>query len=232
MKPYYQDEWATIYHGDCRDILPSLPKVDLVLTDPPYGVNKAEWDSEFNMDWMRISAPQTTNALAIMCGVANLLKLPYSFEGLQYKWTLSLHITNARVRGAIGFGNWIPCVVYVRNNGSVYTCNQDAGEVAISGSMPAHPSPKPHAAMKWLISRLKGEVILDPFMGSGTTLFASKQLNRKCIGIEIEEKYCEIAAKRCSQAVMDLSGVSRDKGDNMKGTMLRVDGIMAIGGKG
>ena len=113
MKPYYSDGYVQIYHGDCREILPLIPDniADLVLTDPPYGVGKADWDSEFNMDWMKIAAPKTSNAFAIMCGISNLLKLPYEFEGLSYKWTLSLHITNAIVRGAIGFGNWIPVVV-------------------------------------------------------------------------------------------------------------------------
>jgi len=71
-----------------------------------------------------------------------------------------------------------------------------------------HPCPKPISLMKQIIKCGEWQTILDPFLGSGTTLFASKQLNRHCIGIEIEEKYCEIAAKRCSQGVFNLVGVS------------------------
>jgi site-specific DNA-methyltransferase (adenine-specific) len=73
--------------------------------------------------------------------------------------------------------------------------------------MPDHPSPKPYDAMRWLVSRLPGEVVLDPFMGSGTTLRAAKDLGRKAIGIEIEERYCEIAAQRMSQSVMAFDAV-------------------------
>lgn len=71
---------------------------------------------------------------------------------------------------------------------------------------PEHPSPKPESAMCWFIERLSNpyDVILDPFLGSGTTCYCAKKLNRYSIGIEIEEKYCEIAAKRCSQSVMAL----------------------------
>ena len=204
IKPYYDHAGITIYHGDCREILPQLEPVDLVLTDPPYGVNKAFWDESFLIDWIPLAAKATTNALAITPGVSNLLYLPRSVGELNYKWTLSCRIINARMRGAIGFGNWIPCVVYVRANGSIYTCNQDAGEITINGLMPAHPSPKPFDAIRFFLSKLPGGSILDPFMGSGTTLVAAKNLGRKAIGIEIEEKYCEIAAKRLGQEVLPL----------------------------
>ncbi len=202
--PYYQDDQATIYCADCRDILPLLEpgSADLVLTDPPYGVGKAVWDNEFDLTWLPLAEPITRNALAVMPGVTNLLSLPKEIGRLSYKWTLSLHVINATVRGAVGFGNWIPCVVYVKDGGSIYTCNQDAGEIAIRGQMPKHPSPKPYDAMRWLISRLPGELILDPFMGSGTTLIAAKDLGRKAIGIEIEEKYCRIAVERLRQGVL------------------------------
>jgi hypothetical protein len=202
VKPYYERDGIVIYHGDCRDILPTLGPVDLVLTDPPYGVGKAEWDDAFLLDWLPLAARVAGNALAIMPGISNLLRLPETIDGLEYKWTLSVHVINAIVRGAVGFGNWIPCVVYVREGGSIYTCNQDAGEIAIRGTMPDHPCPKPYDAMRWLVQRLPGDLILDPFMGSGTTLRAAKDLGRKAIGIEIEEKYCEIAVKRLAQEVL------------------------------
>ncbi len=205
--PYYERNGITIYCGDCRTILPGLPKVDLVLTDPPYGVGKAEWDKVFAVDWIEEAACHAEIAMGVMPGISNLLRLPVAIDGMAYKWTLAVRVINACVRGAIGFGNWIPCVIYCRDGKSIYTQEQDAGEVAIRGAMPDHPSPKPYEAMSWFISRLPGDTILDPFLGSGTTAVAAKKLGRKCIGIEIEEKYCEIAAKRLSQEVMNLSEI-------------------------
>ena len=202
-KAYYEDESVTIYHGDCREILPLLDRVDLVLTDPPYGVGKADWDTA-TWDWLPMVAVKATQALGIMPGIANLLSLPQEIEGHVYRWMLSARIINSTTRGAIGFGNWIACAVYSRPGVSIYSCAQDATEIAIRGDMPDHPSPKPFEVMRWLATRLPGDTILDPFMGSGTTLRAAKDLGRKAIGIEIEEKYCEIAAKRMSQLVLPL----------------------------
>lgn len=204
MKPYYQDDSVTIYHGDCREILPLLESVDLVLTDPPYGVGKADWDFA-TWDWLPLAASKATKVLGIMPGIANLLTLPREMQGHSYRWMLSIRIINSTTRGAIGFGNWIACAVYSKEGVSIYSCAQDATEISIRGIMPDHPSPKPFEAMRWLLTRLPGDVVLDPFMGSGTTLRAAKDLGRKAIGIEIEEKYCEIAAKRMSQSVMGLS---------------------------
>jgi site-specific DNA-methyltransferase (adenine-specific) len=198
VKPYYEDaaHGIVLYHGDCRDVLPTLERVDLVLTDPPYGVGKAEWDKAFDTGWMEPAAAVTSGILGVMPGNSNLILLPATIGELAYKWTLSVHVVNALVRGAVGFGNWIPCALYAREVVSIYSCNQDAGRIAISGEMPDHPSPKPIAAMRWLLERIPGELILDPFAGSGTTLVAAKQLGRRAIGVELEERYCEVAAKR------------------------------------
>lgn len=204
---YYSDDAVYLIHADCREVLPLIPdkSIDLVLTDPPYGVGKADWDNVFSLDWLKDTATLTKNALAIIPGISNLLSLPKRIDGLTYKWTLAVRVINATVRGAIGFGNWIPCVVYVRDGGSIYTQEQDAGEVAIRGIMPEHPCPKPYEAMSWFISRLPGQLILDPFLGSGTTLVCARKLGRKAIGIEIEERYCQIAVERLRQQVMDLN---------------------------
>ena len=102
---------ATLYLGDCRDILPTLGKVDAVVTDPPYGIGKAEWDKEFNLDWMD-DAALLSRTIAVMPGTWNLMALPQSRAGLNYKWTLSAHLINGMTRGRFGWGNWIPCVVY------------------------------------------------------------------------------------------------------------------------
>jgi len=204
-KPYYQDEWVTIYHGDCREILPLIPdkSIDLVLTDPPYGIDKADWDVEFIL-------PEIIPAdiMGLMPGVWNILKCPQKIGGLSYRWQIIAHLVNGMTRGAIGFGNYIPCLVYARDNISLYHKSTDCKDFVVGvEEKPNHPSPKPERPIAWFIERLSnsGNTILDPFLGSGTTAYCAKKLNRKCIGIEIEEKYCEIAAKRCSQGVFNLS---------------------------
>lgn len=204
MRPYYDHDGITIYHGDCRDVLPTLCPADLVLTDPPYGENKAEWDGAFPTDWLPMAAQVANQAIAIMPGISNLLTLPRDIPPFSYRWMLSIHLSNGMTRGYLGFGNWIPVAVYGRQGVSLYRPQQDATTVPIVGVMPDHPSPKPLLAMKWLIGRFKAESVIDPFMGSGTTLAAAKLLGRRCIGIDISEEYCAIAVERLRQGVLPL----------------------------
>jgi DNA modification methylase len=109
-------------------------------------------------------------------------------------------------RGALGWGNWIPCLVYAADYVKLHRNLSDTGRIVVGRDVkPDHPSPKPYEAMRWIVSRFPGDSICDPFMGSGTTLRAAMDLGRKAIGIEIEERYCEIAAKRLQQAVLPLA---------------------------
>ena len=203
MKPYYEHAGITIYHGDCREILPEI-SADCLLTDPPYGVKKASWDGAFDGDWLPLAARAARKVVAVMPGVANLMAMPVAIAGMPYRWTLSVRISNGMTRGAFGFGNWIPCVVYATPEVSLNATAQDATEISIGGAMPNHPSPKPYEAVLWMLDRLPGESVIDCFMGSGTTLVAAKDLGRNGIGIELEESYCEIAAKRLSQEVLQF----------------------------
>ncbi len=194
MKPYYQDDAVTIYHGDCRDILPTLEPVDLVLTDPPYeGYEEYPW-SFVSLD--------------------NLLPTVRSF--IFWKGTVfPLSYTARHI--------WAKANRNIGNRGEqyeeIYECN--GGEVGlvmrhavIDSDMNAtlngdvflnHPTQKPIRLIRRLLQCAPAAaVILDPFMGSGTTLRAAKDLGRRAIGIEIEERYCEIAAKRMAQSVMPL----------------------------
>ncbi len=205
-KPYYEDKWGVLYCADCRLILPELPKVDLVLTDPPYGIDKAEWDGEFNISALD-NIDKLTERLAIMPGIWNLLKCPSTIGRLEYRWTFAAHLINGMTRGALGFGNWIPCLIYASPELNIYKKEMDCYDVIVGEEKkPDHPSPKPVKAVSRFLERLSSETqtILDPFLGSGTTAVAAKKLNRHYIGIEIEEKYCEIAARRLSQDVMVL----------------------------
>jgi len=203
MNPYYDHNGITIYHGDCREVLPHV-STDLLVTDPPYGFRKAEWDQRFTIDWLAQAATATKTAMAIMPGIANVLRLPQSIPPFEFRWMISIHITNGMTRGVMGFGNWIPILIYASPDQSLYRPQQDATAILIFGEPPQHPSPKPLRAMTWIVERLPIGSVLDPFMGSGTTLIAAKNLGREAVGIEIEERYCEIAAKRLAQEVLPL----------------------------
>uniref|UniRef100_A0A6M3XI31 Putative methyltransferase n=1 Tax=viral metagenome TaxID=1070528 RepID=A0A6M3XI31_9ZZZZ len=206
--PYFQDDAVVIYHGDCRELLPLMPKVNLVLTDPPYGIQdkwvggfsdkhgwgKALVENETRKEWDgEPPSTETVNLLTklgtycILWG-GNYFELPPSRCWL---------IWNKPERGftlAEAEMAWTNADNVVR----VCDCNR-------SDTERKHPAQKPLKLMKWCLqlSWAKDcETILDPFAGSGTTGRAAKDLGRKCILIEIEEKYCEIAAKRMAQGVL------------------------------
>ena len=138
-------------------------------------------------------------------GVANMWRYPAP------KWTLCFASGAGTGSGPWGFTSWQPVLAYGTDPylsaglGRRPDTKLTSEGASVDGGI--HPCPKPHKLMRWIVARgttESGQTILDPFMGSGTTLRAAKDLNRKSIGIEIEERYCEIAAKRMSQLVMKL----------------------------
>ena len=219
-KPYYDHAGITIYHGDCREILPLLPKVDLVLTDPPYGVNGGSGTKGIarshkhcylsipdSPEWVKAEViPRFCECLEI-CERA--IVTPGSIVFCSYPQPDSF---GSLVQWAcVGMQKWgradsQPIFYY----GRYPRVGKTISFCSFNSTRPpednGHPCPKPIGVWKSLLSKgsLEGETVLDPFMGSGTTLRAAKDLGRKAIGIEIEEKYCEIAAKRMSQEVFDF----------------------------
>ena len=216
FKPYYQDDkyGITIYHGDCRDILPELEPVDLVLTDPPYNVgmeyeSKSDWMTfeeyeKWCSEWFLLCESKRNKGgkVVIFPGHGNLdmwfrIKRPEGI-GCWYKPGSPRH------GGIFQWCEWEPFLVFDP------TCKAIGGSDVIKSSLfnqkdtGNHPCPKPFPLFKNLISKIRAESILDPFMGSGTTLVAAKELGRKAIGIEIEEKYCEIAVRRLQQDVFQF----------------------------
>ena len=210
VKPYYQDASCTIYCGDCREILPSLEKVDLLLTDPPYGIgyggkknsvggsegrHKAGWKT-WVTDWDEM--PVAADVLDLARNMAqaqviwggNYFQLPPSQGWLVWdKGQREFTLADAELA-------WTNRDKAIR----VMTFTRPA---ALGEGPRIHPTQKPLALMRWCLSLVPDAVtILDPFMGSGTTLVAAKLEGRKAIGIEISEKYCEIAAERLRQGVL------------------------------
>jgi len=223
LKPYYQDKWVTIYHGDCREILPTLEPVDLVLTDPPYGINsdtnnafdKHYWDGtykekasmcndNFPLDFGFLFSIESKTK--IIFGANNFYKqLPH--KGIWICWDKRLSKRLDKMLGSSFELAWVDkekgfYKMYRVLHGGVI--NADSINGNNEGRL--HPTQKPVPLFCEIIEDFSksNDLILDPFLGSGTTCYCAKKLNRKSIGIEIEEKYCEIAAKRCSQEVMEL----------------------------
>lgn len=208
MKPYYEENGVTIYHGDCREILPSLPKVDLVLTDPPYGVGYPYFILEDTEDGWNASVLPVLQTLTFWYPSAVFMSMRQMQKPPAFKWSLCWNKPGSTRRNALGgFSIWEPIFIYgdgwnVANDAiTLPDCaNHDKGNT--------HTCPKPERLLRWLLSLHGGETILDPFMGSGTTLRAAKDLGRKAIGIEIEERYCEIAANRLRQEVLNFEAVA------------------------
>lgn len=208
MKSYYQDSAVTIYHGDCRDILPLLEPVDLVLTDPPYGIDFTQRTTGVKI--VGDDKPFEPSLLwgygtkYILWGADNYFeKLTGGSWLVWLKRAVEVAAPKTYADAELAWFSEKKPVRVIRNISD--GCIREGAE---HGIVRLHPSQKPIAVMRWCIQQAgDANTILDPFMGSGTTLRAAKDLGRKAIGIEIEEKYCEIAAKRMSQMVMHLQEV-------------------------
>lgn len=242
MTPYYEGNGIQIYHADCREVLPTLDHIDVVITDPPYSdhTHKKQWiGSALTKGKARNGTkfkelgfdPLTPELREFVCRESARLASRWSLffsdiegidgwrtdilaSGLEYvramiwdKVDSAPQFTGDRpaasaeaivVAHPVGKKRW--------NGGGRRSVFAFPVNGSNQGSKP-HPSTKPEALMRELIALFtdEGELILDPFVGSGTTLVAAKRLGRKAIGIELEEKYCEIAAQRLSQGALNFS---------------------------
>lgn len=214
VAPYYEDSSVTIYHGDCRDVLPDIRCNGAAIADPPYNVglkygadtddtraDYAEWCTE----WFGLLRQSVTGPVAISCGMVNVglwntIEVP--------TWMLAWHKPAAMGRCVVGFNNWEPILLYGKTPSQIVDVIR--APIRPDSSMDGHPCPKP---LEWAAQQIgaltkAGDTVVDPFLGSGTTVLAAKNMNRRAIGIEIEERYCEIAARRLSQEVLDLGGAA------------------------
>ncbi len=213
MKPYYQESGITIYHADCREVLHTLEPVDLVLADGPYGM-------DWNTDHTRFSVGPNGHGGATSQHMppvhgdsepfdpAPWLKFPHVILWGFHHFAARLPVGSVLVwikRHDGGFGSFLSDadLAWMKGGHGVY-CHRDTSMLGETRHR-VHPTQKPVQLMKWCIEKSKATgTILDPFMGSGTTLRAAKDLGRQAIGIEIEERYCEVAANRLRQEVLSL----------------------------
>ena len=224
IKPYYEEDGIVIFHADCREILPHLPKVDLVLTDPPYGINTksdgmgkiSPWGDLCNSafwyaDWLKMCRDKLADTGCLWTFLNWRSMVTFQKASCDMSWPIeSLLIWDKCWIGPGGTKGLRPSYEMVALFAMPLFSIADRGLPDIqrwqwSSHKPnGHPAEKPIKGVSWIASISGGDSILDPFMGSGTTLVAAKQLHRKAIGIEIEEKYCEIAVKRLGQGVLDI----------------------------
>jgi site-specific DNA-methyltransferase (adenine-specific) len=230
--PYYEDEWVRLYHADAREILgpdsrwlpfPAGPSV--LLTDPPYGINGGSGGDARNFAkgaylasaWedtpehlREVVVPVVSRCLAYVdrgavTPGAKYLHLYPDSAAIGCFWTPA-----AATHGPWGFNTMQPILYYGRDPRSGIGALPSGRLVTEAAPKNGHPCPKPLGAWKWLLDKVSqpGETVVDPFAGSGTTLRAAKDLGRFAIGIEIEERYCKIAAEACAQDVLDLGAAA------------------------
>ena len=228
MKPYYQDDQVTLYHGDCLEITDWLD-ADVLVTDPPYGSNNESRGTysakNGRAERRRVSpiagdrSPEQRDSVLTAWGggpwiVFGTWRVPRP-NGTDHR--LIWHKTGAPPGPACSAFMLQDEEIYIHGKGfratsppmrSVIVTDEmrqgAAGAVATIG----HPTPKPIRLMELLIDRCPMGVIADPFAGSGSTLVAARNQGRKAIGVELEERYCEIIAKRLDQMCLDFGGAS------------------------
>jgi DNA modification methylase len=218
VRPYWSspDGRLVIYHGDARDVLPQI-EADVLVTDPPYGVNLGSHkgakdirrghtlvkgaygsydDTPENFD--AIVVPIVRNCLAwtkrgaVFCADRMIWRFPPADA------VGGVYMPAAVGRGSWGYTSFAHCLLY----GKCPDLHLGARPIGIRSTESAepngHPCPKPLSWMHWAVSLTSrvDEIVLDPFMGSGTTLLAAQGLNRCAIGIEINREYCDIAVSR------------------------------------
>ena len=205
MKPYYDEDGITIYHGDCREVLPTLGPVDAVVTDPPYGLGDllhrpgpGKWSKLYGSgapSW-DVEAPLIVASLPDLAAESIIWGGNYFPLPPRRGWLVWDKIVREFSSGHCELA-WTTLDQPVR------AFNFAHGELASEGKL--HPTQKPLRLMHWCLRFLRPRgTILDPFMGSGSTLRAAKDEGRGAIGIELDERYCEIAAKRLAQGVLAL----------------------------
>ncbi len=221
-EPYYQDGQITLYHGDCREILPSLPYADILATDPPYasaaatattGWAKQKWGGNWgDMSLVTLMAEATLGAAKLRAEH----EVYWFADHLSYAALVPVFFRRYPVlqsitwdRDMLGMGAYYrkqtEFILYCRTRGAPEFASKTARDllrIKPAYSEREHSAQKPLRLMLELLSNSATGTVLDPYAGAGTTLVAAKMLGRPAIGIEIEEQHCETIARRLSQAVL------------------------------
>jgi DNA modification methylase len=222
--PYYQDDHVTIYHGDCREVLPDLSGIGSIVTDPPFfmpathyssrTVWRRSWGDALVLgQWLADTLGHLRTdpeSVAVFCDGASY---PVFYASLYTRYQNSSAVVWDK--GRIGMGSpWRRSFEMILHmwNGTIAPEDKGQPDVIRVATVPTekrlHPVDKPDEVLRQIMGVVAQPtgVILDPFAGGGSTLRAAKDLGRKAIGVEIDERYCEIAARRCAQEVLAFGG--------------------------
>jgi site-specific DNA-methyltransferase (adenine-specific) len=222
VTPYYQDEAVTIYHGDCREVLGAIAlRADVLLTDPPYGVDFAGKTTKHTAATGGYTTPDSDIGPEIVARLLPSVQRAAIFTGIRLMFQYPaprdigcIYCPSGAGRGPWGFGCFNPLLYYGQAPPASRLSPASIHSFAMSDE-DGHPCPKPRPWLAWALQRvsLEGEVVLDPFCGSGTTLEAAKRFGRIGLGIEIEERYCELAANRCRQGALRFADASENRAE-------------------
>lgn len=219
MQPYFQTDLVTLYHGDCLETTEWL-EADVLVTDPPYGQSyKSNMDRGSRTEWHdSIKGDENTDVRDASLALWGSQKAALVFgtwkvqKPIETKQTVIWDKTPCGFMGdlSIPFGSAHEEIYCLGKDGwtGVREASIVKAQMLMSGdkSRPDHPTPKPIGLMEKLVSKTKG-TIADPFAGSGATPIAARNLGRKVIGVELEERYCELIATRLSQDAFDFGGL-------------------------
>lgn len=224
MTLFYEDEYVQLHHGDCRGIR-GWTRADVLVTDPPYGM-EFQSNQRKGAKLARIEGDEDTAVRDAVVSLWGGVKPALLFG----RWSVAAP-EGERQRiiwhksGTSGMGDlsvpwgpshedihllgrgWDVAATGQKRMGSVIVTSGGVGGAHGAENATGHPTPKPVALMEHLIERCPPGVIADPFAGSGATLIAARNLGRKVIGVELEEKYCEIIVRRLSQQAFDFSSL-------------------------
>lgn len=225
VKPYYQDDLVTLFHGDCLEVTEWL-EADVLVTDPPYGVDVSQYGMDNNPKKRR---EQTARSVIKNDGDTEARDAALALWGTKPaivfgSWRRPrpenvrqrLIWYKSKASPGISSAPWYPAdeEIYVMGKGftghpeqNVYQTNEARMGRAGPAFTIGHPTPKPVGLMERLIAKCPDGIIADPFAGSGATLLASRNLGRKSVGIELEEKYCELIVTRLAQQTFNLEDI-------------------------
>lgn len=225
--PYYEDEFVTLYHGTAENLLDQVGPVDVTVTDPPYNVGKAYGDHDDRQEhgdyeaWLGGLLGRCADLapeVLFFPGVRNLPTTALLMEVADLRWHKTLGWHKREYAGDKWNGGpamcWEPVVWGTRSEKPTFNtifgwrgrdfCIIDATHGDPFKGADRHPCPKPPMVMQWLVGLFcpEGGTVLDPFAGTGTTLWAARALGVRAVGIEREERFCELAAERLAQQVL------------------------------